>query len=1302
MKCPECGFKVRARHKFCGMCGARLRLVCPACGTKNPRAHRFCSECGNPLSAASAFDVIPLRTQEVPPERIPDQAFAGAPESIRESVPEGAPPGTPPSALSSASTGPAEPGDLAPLEGERRLATIILADVKGSTDLMEQVGTEAWVKMMNRVLQILETEIYRFGGKVDQFRGDGLVAFFGTTTAHEDDPERAVLAALAMQSALQPFAADLEKREGISLALRVGVNTGEVIVTSVGNDRQYREETAMGEAIALAARMETAAEPGTVLVSENTFRLTTSQFEWLPLGEIKVKGVSTPVAVYRPLAPYVSLEKPEYELPSPLIGRDAEVDSLKACIEDLSDGIGGIVILTGEHGMGKSLLTNEVRQYFARQNALLAEARDKGAEVGQPTYPTPSADAEIGVIWLRGRCRSYTQSQPYAVWQDMLRNWLGIRSDEPQEKTRDRLYQQAEMLWGDHADEYYPDLATLLSLPLEADHAEQIRRLDADSLRQQFFLTLRSWVEALTQQGPLVINLSDMQWVDATSLDLLKYCLPLCDYTDLLWLFVFRPDRTSQIWEFRYYIETEYPHRLTSLTLAPLTAEQSQEMIAKLIGPDVLPEATQDLIISKAEGNPYYIQELVRALIFEGILTRAPEDGRWRTTQAVTTLTLPDSLQNLLLASIDRLTPEEQHILQIASVVGTVFWSKIIEVLATHPARVKAHLTALQRAQLIRERGRASELGIEYVFRSSLIRDAAYDRLLNTQRTSYHLRIAEYIESHCCKSDATEPSPQFYGALAYHFRHAGLPDKELDYVLKGAAHAKHVYANAEAGKQFTRALEILDALEHKASDEDQCRAIRIQRFSVLNERRAVFYLMGQFEAMWEDAKALLPLAEQLADDPTFTIDALLQQPGVADYQCKEEIDAGIPMAQQALALAQELGDQRREMESLIAIVNHRLALSDPEWQPLAERALELARQVQDEHFEARLLIGMGGVFAFSDEPSLSMEYLEAAAALAMRQGLDDKITQMSLLNLLGLEFERSGDYYRLLTEYQQERLNISREIGHRPNESKALQACGRIQGIYLGDYQGGLALLEECQRILIGSRDEVYPLFHIAQIQSEQYQYTEALASLERIRDIGEPVQDRGLASLKLVWAILYNALGDEAHLRMALELAEEVQELALQSPLVSRQYEMAALCKATAAHLKLAMLAKDAATAKPGIVYEHLNNALDTAQKALELYQTFGFVQITECVSEEILFRYSQALAANEQPEEATKYLRRAYDEMARKHALIPADSYFRRTYLENILLHQEIRAAYAARVGLILTESGQVPQLSHIPEKF
>lgn len=1249
MKCSTCGFDNRSAAKFCGMCGARLALVCPSCGVFIPLDYRFCDACGTPLPNAAAKSHNILTTQ---PE-----------DGTRQ-------PGDPPSVQ---------------LDGERRVATIILADIKGSTDLMEQVGTEAWVEMMNRVLKILEAEVYRYDGKVDQFRGDGLVAFFGTTTAHEDDPERAVLAALAMQQAIEPYATELARTQGINLALRVGVNTGEVIVISVGNERQYREETAMGGAVAIAARMEAAAEPGTVLVSEDTYRLVASQFAWETLGKITVKGISEPIAVYRPLAPRANVERAEtYGLISPLTGRDTELEILKDSVEDLLDGIGGIVILTGEQGMGKSVLTTEVRHDFARQNALLAEAHDRIAIVdGEEEPGRPRAR------WLRGRCRSYTQSRPYAMWQDALSNWLGIRHDEPLEQTRKRLRQRAHALWGERMPEYYPQLATLLSLPLEASFAGQIEQMDADGLRQQFFLTIQAWVEALAAESPVILNFSDMQWADATSLELLKYCLPLCEYIDVLWLLVFRPERTSQIWDFRHYVETEYPHRLIAMHLAPLTPDQSLELIDGLIGPDVLPLATRNLIVQKAEGNPYYIQEIIRALAVQGVLVHDAETKRWRATQDIIALALPNSLQSLLLASIDRLAPEEQRILQMASVIGTAFWSNILEAMAPDSRQLRKHLMALQREQLIRERGHSPELGMEFTFKSSLIRDAAYDSLLSSQRAAYHLQIAQYIESYCRNECSLRSVPQFYGTLAYHYRRAGDTEMELHFTLLGAEYAKTIYANAEALEQYTRAIDMLVTMEAHITDETLKHELRARRFQAHNERRAIHFLMGHFDAMRADAAALLPLSAELADDPAWRIDALLQQPGVADYHNQDELDAGIPMAQEALELAQQIGDTHREMESLIAIVNHRLALGDASWQGHAERALDLARQLNDQHDESRLLIGMGGVYAFSDQPALSMEYLEAAAALAMSQGLEDKVTQMSLLNLLGLEFERSGDYYRLLTEYQQERLHISREIGHRPNESKALQACGRIEAIYLGDYDGGLLHLQECQRILTGTLDEVYPLFHIAHIHSELRQYAPAMVSLKRIREIGEPLQDRGRASLYLTQIGLYIALGDEAHLRTAIDLARRTCDLAKQNPLVSRQYEMAALCKAATAHLKLANIATHDEMRQNLHAQAHA-----TSQAALDIYQAFGFVQIIECVSEEIYFVHHQALAANGQQDEALKYLRWAYDEMTRKHALIPGDSHFRRTYLENIPLHQDIRAAYAARVGLILTESGPAEQ--------
>jgi len=715
MKCPNCGFDNPPGMKFCGMCGTRLAQACPACGFANPPEFRFCGQCGAPL------------IQEPGLVQPPQPQFP-----VEAEVPTRPPPA------------PVQ------LEGERRLATIILTDVRGSTDLLERIGTEAWVEIMNRVLQILEAEVYRFGGEVDQFRGDGLVAFFGATSAHEDDPERAVLAGLAMQQALKPYAAELAEQEGIDLQLRVGINTGEVIVASVGDRRQHSEDTAMGAGLALAARMETAAEPGTVLVSENTYRLVESQFEWQPLGEITVKGVSQPVAVYRPLAPRADAERlhrPQtYGLSIPLIGREVEFHTLKGCVEDLYDGRGGIVMVTGDKGLGKSFLVAEVRHHFARHGALLAEAYGTplhfgGAGGGRTPLRFGGAGGELppasggpgGVTWLRGRCRSYDQSWPYSMWLDLLRGWLGIREGEPKEETRERFRHQAELLWGDRLAEHYPYLATFLSLPLEEIFAERVKHLDAEGLRQQFFFALRSWVEVMAKRGPLVLAFADVHWADTTSLDLLKYCLPLCDDEALLWLIVFRPDRTAPVWEFRHRVETEYHHRVTTVTLPPLTEAQSGEFVDQLTGPEALPAETRALVLDKAEGNPYYIGELIRSLIAQGVLVQEAETGQWHATRAVASLDLPDTLQSLLLARIDSLSSDERRVLQMAAVIGTVFWSNVLQALAGDTT-LKAHLTALQRAQLIQERGRAPDLGMEYCFKSNLIRDAAYEGILSAQR----------------------------------------------------------------------------------------------------------------------------------------------------------------------------------------------------------------------------------------------------------------------------------------------------------------------------------------------------------------------------------------------------------------------------------------------------------------------------------------------------------------------------------------------------------------------------------------
>ncbi len=767
MKCTNCGFDNPVGMKYCGMCAMALIPVCPNCGYANPPEHRFCGMCGAKLTVAereSVFGELPVSQMG------PDVGILH-------------------------------------LDGERRVATIVIVDVKDSTQLLEQLGTEPWVELMNQVFQLLETEIYRFGGVVDQFRGDGLVAFFGAQTAHEDDPERAVLAALMIQRVTKQYALKLLEHDAIALALRVGVNTGEIIVTSVGDDRRHSEDTAMGEAVALAARMESAAEPGTVLASENTYRLAASHFEWESLGEIMVKGRRQPVAVYRPLLFRADSERragvQPYRFSLPLIGLKSEFDLLREHVEALRQGQGGIITLTGERGMGKSFLLGKVRQYFTRQNALLTEVCANRA------CPAPAAHKYTAITWLHHQCRSYNQTWPYALWFRLLRQWLKVSFDDPPEEISRRFRAQAQSLWGDSWRDYYPYLAHFLMLPLDAADAARVGELDVGQMREHFFLSVRSWIQALAHQGSLVLSISNAQWVNQTSLDLLEFCLPLCEQVPLLWIIVFRPDETAPIWSFRGRIREFGAPYITELELKPMNEVQSTEFVEALIGHDVLPVETLARLIEKAQGNPYYIEEMVHSLVDRGVLVRDVKSGRWQATQAVTTFVLPESLQSLLMARIDLLPATTRHVLQMASVIGAIFWFDMLLALTSgmSPVQLEEQLRLLREAQLIHDRRPVPLLGYEYAFESSLVRDVVYGNLLNAQRTAAHIKVAHYLE--CL---VTTGEKEYYSFLAAQYQAAGELDRALDYTLKAASQAHQFYADTEVQQHYLRALELLNAM----------------------------------------------------------------------------------------------------------------------------------------------------------------------------------------------------------------------------------------------------------------------------------------------------------------------------------------------------------------------------------------------------------------------------------------------------------------------------------------------------------
>ena len=1244
------------------MCGTSLTHTCPNCEFVNPVNYRFCGNCGQPLLIGD----LPQR----PPIPAPRFSQAGLPASRATSAL--------PTPLPAIENTAANGANSLRINGERRVASVIFADVKGSTELLEQIGTEAWVEVMNTVFQALETEIYRYSGEVNQFRGDGLVALFGARSANEDDPLHAVLAALAMHEAIRPLAEELKRKEGTELMLRVGVNTGEIIVGNVG-DSQHSEDTAMGEALTVASRMESSAEPGTVLVSDHTYRMVRDEFEWIPLGEIMVKGISHPIPVYRPTAARQSSE-PGVELPPDslapgfvhgLIGRKAEYRVLRKSVEALSGGRGGIVLVTGMKGMGKSFLVLQVRQHLARQNVLIAAAENAAAGSASKT------DSKIRIIqqvrWLRGRCRSYGHLRPYSMWLDLMQDWVSEDPHGQAGEIQSLLRAQMETQWGSEVEKDYPNLATFLSSPVDETTAERVKHLDAEGMKRQFFQSIRDWLRDLARQGPIVIGFADMQWADTTSLELLEFCLPLCDTEQILFLLVYRPERDSAMWEFQHHLETEYPHRLTHVNLPPMGKDEMAEFIDLFVGSQALYPETRDLIIRKAEGNPYFIKELLFSLIAKGTFARESEHSGWQQVKPVTSLDLPDSLQGLLMARIDRLAPGERRILQMAAVIGSIFWLNALQALSGQSvsiAQLQSDLVGLQRAGLVSERTYVEELGMEYAFESPMIREVAYESLLSTQRVAYHLRVAEYLEEIVFR----EGKRSYFNTLAHHYKLAGDIKKELFYTLQAADRAQSIYANAEALLYYTRSLELLEQLEEQLGGNGHQRyAILTQKFEALNGRRAVHFLMGNVEEGWQNARSLLPLARQMEQDPTWLIDALLQQPGVASSDSREELAVGVPLALEALELSQQIGDKRREMNCLLAIAGQRNLLNDPTWVKIGDQALALAREIGDRQYEAMILLGLGHAYVGRDEIQKGMEYLNAA--LPICKELDDRVAEMTLLRVMGSGLERSGDHYHRLIDYEMKRLAIAREIGDRLEEGNALMFAGQIQALNLGDLEGGLNLLRQAAEIFSAITDQIFPLMRVAQVQTALGQFEDAQATIERAQPLADRnVFDLSRVGLRLVTVVLYNALGDVTHHNLALEICNEVMQMEA-GQLVSRQYRMAAATEAAEAHLSMARLSGNESDRA-----QHLALALETSKIAVEVYQSFGYVNIIETSAEEIFLRRSQALAAAGQQEEAAEMLERAYNEMVRQLEYIPNDSPYRRSFLENITCHREIRAAHTA----------------------
>ena len=743
--------------------------MCHQCGSHITLIAKFCPQCGAPLTQPS--------TTELPPAAQPaalDQAIQRLipKEYIARLLADGGRP-----------------------QSERRQVTILFSDVKGSTAMGEKLDPEDLLEIINPAFEFLIAPVYRYEGTLARLMGDAILAFFGAPLAHEDDPERAVRAALEIIAGAQEYALRLERERGISgFNVRVGINTGLVVVGEVGSD--YRVEyTAIGDAINLAARMEQNAPVGGILISHDTYRHIRGAFDVEPQALITVKGRSQPVQTYRVLAakprPFHLGYRGVEGVETRMIGREAELKALQdALIEVIQESACRMITVSGDPGVGKSRLLYEFESW--------AELRPERLR------------------YFKGRARPEAQNRPYGVLNDLFSFRFQIQDSDLAEIARDKLEGGlCETLGNDETSQMKAHfIGQLLGFDFSLSPHLLPALHDAKQVAERALAYLADYFMAVATQAPVLILLEDLHWADDSSLDALNQLGGRLVSQPVLVIALARPT----LFERRpHWGEGQLYH--SGIRLSPLSKAETRSLVAEVLQkiPQV-PEALRELVVGNAEGNPFYVEELIKMLIEEGVIVK--EEPFWQARpELLEGLHVPPTLTGVLQARLDGLSPAERAVIQQAAVIGRVFWDAAVAYLEQaegnrlNPAELTDRLAALRHKELVfqRETSAFAEAN-EHIFKHAILRDVTYETVLKRLRRAYHARAAEWLIEH-----SRERQTEFAGLIAEHLERAGQAEQALDYLFQAGEHALACYATGEAHAYFTRILVLLpeDALEQR-------------------------------------------------------------------------------------------------------------------------------------------------------------------------------------------------------------------------------------------------------------------------------------------------------------------------------------------------------------------------------------------------------------------------------------------------------------------------------------------------------